>query len=86
MPGRCVIVTPLGLHCGMIATGNHGYFRFAARNTTVSFLRLNIAQALQCSTEARHRIPSHSEPVTDVTGVAIPEIGALGNNALRMAL
>ncbi len=28
----------------------------------------------------------HSEPVTDVTGVRIPEIGASRNDALRMAL
>ncbi len=35
---------------------------------------------------ARHRIPGHSEPVTDVTGVRIPEIGALDNDALQIAL
>ncbi len=34
---RSVVVTPLGLNCGMIATGNHGYFRFAARSTTLGF-------------------------------------------------
>ncbi len=28
------------------------------------------------SIDARSRIPCHSEPVTDVTGVRIPEIGA----------
>ncbi len=33
----------------------------------------------------RPRIPGHCEPVTDVTGVAIPKIDALGNNALQIA-
>ncbi len=32
------------------------------------------------------RLPCHCEPATDITGVAIPKIDALGNNALQMTL